>query len=67
MEYVFICSLCVAVVVPSNRVLMESPRSSEMNEEDSDKDHDFIDDYDSEEERRPSKKRKRVCTYTYED
>ena len=56
----FLCYSLPAVVVPtSGRVLMESPISSEMNEEDSDKDQDFIDDYDSEEERR-QKKKKRV-------
>lgn len=37
---------------------MESPISSEMNEEESDKDMDFIDEYDSEEEKRIKKKRK---------
>jgi hypothetical protein len=37
---------------------MESPISSEMNEEESEKDVDFVDDYDSEEEKRQRKKRK---------
>ena len=41
---------------------MESPISSEMNEEESDKDMDFIDEYDSEEEKRLKKKRKVFLT-----
>ena len=43
----------------TSRVSLESPISSEMNEE-SDPDMDFMEDYDSEEERRSRRKRKVV-------
>ena len=49
-----------AVAVPStSRVAMESPISSEMNEE-SDPDMDFLEEYDSEEDRRSSRRKRKV-------
>lgn len=54
-------SSVLATVSVSSRVAMESPISSEMNEETSDKEMDFVDDYDSEEEKKQRKKRKVRC------
>ena len=54
----------VGVVMPvSARVPLESPVSSEVNEEEEspEADLDYLEDYDSEEERRQRKKKK-VCT-----
>lgn len=53
--------MIAGVVMPvSTRVALESPVSSEMNEEDEspEADLDYLDEYDSEEERRQRKKRK---------
>ena len=53
--------MTAGVVMPvSTRVALESPVSSEMNEEDEspEADLDYLDEYDSEEERRQRKKRK---------
>ena len=53
--------MTAGVVMPvSARVALESPVSSEMNEEDEspEADLDYLDEYDSEEERRQRKKRK---------
>lgn len=45
------------MVTTNPRVALESPMSSEINEE-SDQDIDFVEEYDSEEERRPRRKKK---------
>ena len=42
----------------STRSTMESPISSELNDEESEKDLDFLEEYDSEEEKKQKKKRK---------
>ena len=48
----------IGVVLPTGvRVSMESPHSSEINEE-SDNDADYLDEYESEEERRSKRKKK---------
>ena len=50
--------LLIGVVLPAGvKVSMESPHSSEINEE-SDNDADYLDEYESEEERRSKRKKK---------
>ena len=59
---VHFCPLCSAVVVmpAGTKVVLESPGSSEVNEEveSPDMDMDYLEDYDSEEERKQKKKKK---------
>lgn len=46
-----------------SKVVLESPGSSELNEEEEspDMDMDYMEDYDSDEEKRSHRKKKRVC------
>ena len=51
------------VMSVGSKVVLESPGSSEQNEEESpDMDMDYLEDYDSDEEKRSHRKRKRVST-----
>ena len=60
--YKHACTASGVVMPMGSKVVLESPGSSEHNEEEEspDMDMDYLDDYDSDEEKRSHRKRKRV-------
>lgn len=60
----FFHAVSTVAMSTTSRVAMESPISSEMNEE-SDPDVDFMEDYDSEEDRRSRRKRKVLLCFVH--